>query len=55
MNGSTLALCNLRKHPGVLFHTLYVTVTKSQCHKRRMFIVIHFNPLRSFFYFQIFC
>jgi len=24
-----MASCNLKKHPGVLFHTLYVTITKS--------------------------
>ena len=35
---------------GVLFHTLYVTITNSQRQKKRMLIVIHFNPSRSFFY-----
>jgi len=35
---------------GVLFHTLYVTVTNSQPQNKRMLIVIHFNPSRSFFY-----
>ena len=35
---------------GVLFHTLYLTITNSQLHKKRVLIVIHFNPSRSFFY-----
>jgi len=35
---------------GVLFHTLYVTITNSQRHKKRMLIVIHFYLSRSFFY-----
>jgi len=35
---------------GVLFHTLYLTITNSQRHKKRVLIVIHFNPSRSFFY-----
>jgi len=35
---------------GVLFHTLYVTITNSQRQKNRMLIVIHFNLSRSFFY-----
>jgi len=30
-------------------------ITKSQRHKKRMLIVIHFNPSRSFFYIEIFC
>jgi len=34
---------------GVLFHALYVTITHSQRHKKRILIVIHFNPSRSFF------
>ena len=39
----TVFLC----HP-----VLYVTITKSQRHKKRMPIVIHYNPLRSFFYIR---
>jgi len=35
---------------GVFFHTLYVTRTNSQRHKKRMLILIHFNLSRSFFY-----
>jgi len=35
---------------GHLFYTLYVTITNSQRHKKRMFIVIHFNLSRSLFY-----
>ena len=34
----------------VLFHRLYVTIINSQRQKKRMLIVIHFNPSRSFFY-----
>jgi len=53
LNGSTsLASCNLTKHSGVLLHKLYVTIIKSQRHKKRMLIFIHFNPLRSFFYIR---
>jgi len=35
---------------GVFFHTLYVKITNSQHHKKRVLIVIHFNPSRLFFY-----
>ena len=35
---------------GVLFHLLYLTITNSQRHKKRVLIVIHFNPSSSFFY-----
>jgi len=35
---------------GVLFHTLYVTITNFQHHEKRMLIVIHFNPSSSFFH-----
>jgi len=31
---------------GVLFHTLYATITNSQRHKKRMFNVTHCNPSR---------
>jgi len=34
---------------GVLFHALKVTITNSQRHKKRTFIVINFDPSRSFF------
>jgi len=34
---------------GVSFHALYVTTTNSQRHKKRILIVIYFNPSRSFF------
>ena len=32
---------------GLLFHTLYVTITNSLPHKKRMLIVNHFNLSRS--------
>ena len=35
---------------GVLFHTLYATITNSQRNKQRIFVFIHFNPSRSLFY-----
>jgi len=36
---------------GILFCALYVTLTNSQRHEKRMLIVNHVsNPLRSFFY-----
>jgi len=38
--------------PGHLFHTLYITITNSQHQKKRMLIVIHFNPSHSFFYYR---
>jgi len=44
-----------KKDSGVLFHTLYVTITNSQLQKKRMLSVIHFNPSRSSFYRDIFC
>ena len=47
---TSLASCKLKKHSDVLFQ--YVTITKSKRHKKRMLIVIHFNPLRSFFYIR---
>jgi len=34
---------------GVLFHTLYVTITNSQRHEKKMVIVIHFNHSSSLF------
>jgi len=34
---------------GVLFHTLYATITSSQRKKKRTFIVIHFNPFALIF------
>jgi len=33
---------------GVLFQTLYVTITNSQRHEKRMLIIIHFNLSRPF-------
>ena len=35
---------------GDFFHTLYVTITNYQRHKKRMLIVIHYNFSRSFLY-----
>jgi len=35
---------------GLLFHALYITITNSQRHEKRMLIAIHFNSSRSFFY-----
>jgi len=34
----------------LLSHILYVTITNYQRHKKRMLMVIHFSPSRSFFY-----
>jgi len=50
---TSLASCKPEKiDSGVLFHTFYVKITNSQLHEKRMLIVIHFNPLRSFFYIE---
>jgi len=38
---------------GILFHTLYVTITNSQRHKKIMVIVIYFNPSRTLFYSRV--
>jgi len=35
---------------GVLLHKLYVTITNSQRHKKKMLIVMYFNLSRSFLY-----
>ena len=43
-----------KTYSGILFHTLYLAITKSQRHKKRVLIVIHFNPSRSFFYTDLF-
>jgi len=32
---TSLASCNLKMDSGVLFHTLYATITNSQCHKNQ--------------------
>jgi len=40
----------LKMDSGVLFHTLFVIITNFQRQKKRMLIVIHFNPSRSFLY-----
>jgi len=50
---TSLASCNLKMDSGVLFHTLYVIITISQYQKKRIAIVIHFNPSRSFFYIDL--
>ena len=42
-------LVQSENHSGVLFHTLYVTITDSQRQKKRMLIVIHLKASRSFF------
>jgi len=39
---------------GVLVHILRAKITNSQRCKKRMLIVIHFNPSRLFLYIEIF-
>jgi len=39
--------------PGVLFDALYITITESQRHKKKILIFIHFDPSRSFFSIEI--
>jgi len=47
---TSLASCNLKKAFMRFVPTLYVTITNSQRHRKRMLIVIIFDPSRSFFY-----
>jgi len=47
---TSLASCNLKNGFRRFAPHINVTITNSQCHKKRMLIIIHLNPSRSFFY-----
>jgi len=52
---TSLASCNLKNGFRRFVPQLYVKITNPQRHKKRMLIVIHFNPSYSFLNREIFC